>query len=169
MTIACAELCLRLTASCRSQSLVLEDALVSCMETAFAELLPPNDHGDDDGSHGGGAGGASSQGADAGQTNRTSIKMSDDDAALQVRFAAFAGQLARRRLLPEKLVHTDLLNRLLAALDEQEADILPDLIEAQRDDLRREIIAARESEARLTCLPPGRAGGLTQILARAGT
>jgi hypothetical protein len=59
--------------------------------------------------------------------------------------------------------------RLLAALDEQEADILPDLIEAQRDDLRREIIAARESEARLTCLPPGRAGGLTQILARAGT
>ncbi|KQS75483.1 hypothetical protein SAMN02799625_01465 [Methylobacterium sp. UNC300MFChir4.1] len=32
--------------------------------------------------------------------------------------------------------------RLIAALDEHEADILPDLVEAQRDDLRREIVAA---------------------------
>ncbi|SDO24818.1 hypothetical protein SAMN05216360_11796 [Methylobacterium phyllostachyos] len=32
---------------------------------------------------------------------------------------------------------------LIAALDEQAADILPDLIEAQCDDLRREIGAAR--------------------------
>ncbi|MBP2495359.1 hypothetical protein ABID82_002308 [Methylobacterium sp. PvP062] len=31
---------------------------------------------------------------------------------------------------------------LIAALDEHEADILPDLVEAQRDDLRREIVAA---------------------------
>ena len=28
--------------------------------------------------------------------------------------------------------------RLIAAMDEHEADILPDLVEAQRDDLRRE-------------------------------
>ncbi|MEE7506326.1 hypothetical protein ACLBXO_16190 [Methylobacterium sp. C33D] len=34
--------------------------------------------------------------------------------------------------------------RLIAALDEHEADILPDLVEAQRDDLRREIVAARQ-------------------------
>jgi hypothetical protein len=34
------------------------------------------------------------------------------------------------------------LPRLIAALDDHEADILPDLIEAQRDDLRREIVAA---------------------------
>jgi hypothetical protein len=33
--------------------------------------------------------------------------------------------------------------RLIAALDEQEADILPDLVEAQRDDLCREIMSAR--------------------------
>ncbi|KAA0125937.1 hypothetical protein CIW48_01680 [Methylobacterium sp. P1-11] len=32
--------------------------------------------------------------------------------------------------------------RLIAALDEQEADILPDLVEAQRDDLCREIVSA---------------------------
>ncbi|GJE14192.1 MULTISPECIES: hypothetical protein [Methylobacterium] len=36
--------------------------------------------------------------------------------------------------------------RLLTALDEQETDILPDLIEAQRDDLRREIVATPRSE-----------------------
>lgn len=32
--------------------------------------------------------------------------------------------------------------QLIAALDERASDILPDLIEAQRDDLRREIVAA---------------------------
>ncbi|MCJ2134364.1 hypothetical protein MKK69_09905 [Methylobacterium sp. J-026] len=32
--------------------------------------------------------------------------------------------------------------RLIAALDEEASDILPDLIEAQCDDLRREIVAA---------------------------
>ena len=37
--------------------------------------------------------------------------------------------------------------RLLAALDEQQADILPDLIDAQCDDLRREIAAARRFES----------------------
>ncbi|MGH1575228.1 hypothetical protein ACRAWG_37010 [Methylobacterium sp. P31] len=31
---------------------------------------------------------------------------------------------------------------LIAALDEQATDILPDLVEAQRDDLRQEIAAA---------------------------
>ena len=32
--------------------------------------------------------------------------------------------------------------RLIAVLDEHEADILPDLVDVQRDDLRREIVAA---------------------------
>ncbi|WP_331290411.1 MULTISPECIES: hypothetical protein [Methylobacterium] len=34
-------------------------------------------------------------------------------------------------------------SRLIAALDEHEADILPDLVEVHCDDLRREIVAAR--------------------------
>jgi hypothetical protein len=41
--------------------------------------------------------------------------------------------------------------RLLAALDDQEDDILPELIEAQCDDLRREIAAAQTSGS---ALPP---------------
>jgi hypothetical protein len=32
--------------------------------------------------------------------------------------------------------------RLIAAIDAEEVDILPDLVEAQCDDLRREIVAA---------------------------
>ena len=43
--------------------------------------------------------------------------------------------------------------RLLTALDEQEADILPDLIEAQCDDLRREIAASRAFETDRGSLP----------------
>ena len=69
--------------------------------------------------------------------------------------ALLAGTAFAQQSTPQPVIHT--------------VGQLYDLIEAQRDDLRREIIAARESEARLTCLPPGRAGGLTQILARAGT
>jgi hypothetical protein len=46
--------------------------------------------------------------------------------------------------------------RLLAALDDLEADILPDLSEAQCDDLRREIIAALPIPARIQ--PRGAAG-----------
>jgi hypothetical protein len=59
--------------------------------------------------------------------------------------------------------------RLLAALDDEEADILPDLIEAQCDDLRREIAAARASEARRTCLFPGSASGTMGLLTGTGT
>ncbi|MGU3668662.1 hypothetical protein ACLBX9_31160 [Methylobacterium sp. A49B] len=43
------------------------------------------------------------------------------------------------------------LPRLLAALDDQEADILPELIEVQCDDLRREIAAAQTPGS---ALPP---------------
>ncbi|MGH1589296.1 hypothetical protein ACRBEV_14215 [Methylobacterium phyllosphaerae] len=35
--------------------------------------------------------------------------------------------------------------RLMAALDEHRADILPELVDVQRDDLRREIVAALPS------------------------
>lgn len=45
--------------------------------------------------------------------------------------------------------------RLIAAIDAEEVDILPDLVEAQCDDLRREIVAARprSGAARTQALP----------------
>ena len=52
--------------------------------------------------------------------------------------------------------------RLLAALDAQEAEILPDLTEAQCDDLRREIVAGRPFETNHTVLP-GTMGPLSPV------
>ncbi|AIQ90654.1 protein of unassigned function [Methylobacterium oryzae CBMB20] len=45
--------------------------------------------------------------------------------------------------------------RLIAALDEHEADILPDLVDVQRDDLRREIVAALRMQEQSRRQPVG--------------